>query len=40
LLGAAAVASGLLGIAVFAVVSAISTLALRHWHESALAVEN
>lgn len=40
LLGAAAVASGLLGIAVFAVVSEISSLALRHWHESALAVEN
>jgi NitT/TauT family transport system permease protein len=39
LLGAAAVASGLLGIAVFAIVSAMSSLALRHWHESALEVE-
>jgi NitT/TauT family transport system permease protein len=39
LLGAAAVASGLLGIAVFSVVSVMSSLALRHWHESALEVE-
>jgi len=40
LLGAAAITSALLGIAVFIVLGLLSALALRHWHESAARQEN
>jgi len=40
LLGAAAVVSALLGIVVFIVLSALSNLALRGWHESAVRQES
>jgi NitT/TauT family transport system permease protein len=40
LLGAAAVVAALLGIVVFIVVGALSNLALRDWHESAVQHEN
>jgi NitT/TauT family transport system permease protein len=40
LLGAAAVVAALLGIVVFIVVGALSNLALRDWHESAVQAEN
>jgi NitT/TauT family transport system permease protein len=39
LLGASALAAGLLGILVFAGLGGIGSLALRHWHESAVARE-
>jgi NitT/TauT family transport system permease protein len=40
LLGAAALASGILGIVIFVVLGALSTIALRHWHESATEQES
>jgi len=40
LLGAAAITSALLGIAVFIVLGLLSALALRNWHESATRQEN
>ena len=40
LLGAAAVSAALLGIVVFIVLGALSSLALRNWHESAVHREN
>lgn len=40
LLGAAAIFAAFLGIAVFIVLGALSNLALRKWHESAIAHEN
>ena len=40
LLGAAALAAGILGIVVFVAIGAINSAALQHWHESAVEPEN